>query len=91
MKLLPLPPIHVSTTLTLENIPVHLYARLERSAAMHRRSLEREAIACLEVSLRTDRRSSAERLQRIRRLRAELPQMSFDARDIDALRTRGRP
>lgn len=35
-------------TLTLKNIPDAVYERLKRSAEAHRRSVNSEAIACLE-------------------------------------------
>ena len=39
------------TTLTLKNIPDAVYARLKLSAEVHRRSLNGEAIVCLETVL----------------------------------------
>lgn len=39
------------TTLTLKNIPDEVYERLKLSAAVHRRSLNSEAIVCLESVL----------------------------------------
>ena len=39
------------TTLTLKNIPDTVYARLKAAAEMHRRSLNSEAIVCLESVL----------------------------------------
>ena len=41
----------MSTTLTLKNIPEHVYDRLKWSAQVHRRSLNNEAIVCLETVL----------------------------------------
>ena len=37
------------TTLTLKNIPDEVYQRLRASAEAHRRSLNSEAIVCLET------------------------------------------
>lgn len=79
------------TTLTLKNIPDELYERLKESAAMHRRSLNSEAIVCLESALLSDRIEPIERLARARALRASLPKGHFRARDIDALKREGRP
>ena len=67
------------TTLTLKNIPDDVYERLKAAAAAHRRSLNSEAIVCLETALRPARLSAAERLERIRRLRAELQGTEFSA------------
>lgn len=36
--------------LTIKGIPDALYARLKRRAALHRRSLNREIIVCLEAA-----------------------------------------
>lgn len=78
------------TTLTLKNIPDDLYARLRVAAEMHRRSLNSEAIVCLETVLTPTKISPAERLSRARQLRAGL-NTEFRARDIDALKKEGRP
>jgi plasmid stability protein len=58
------------TTLTLKNIPDALYERLKRSAEMHRRSLNSQALVCLERALAANRMSVAERIARARELRA---------------------
>ena len=79
------------TTLTLKNIPDALYKRLKDSAAQHRRSLNSEAIVCLESVLLPTRMPPGERLSRARELRAALPRGKFRARDIDANKRLGRP
>lgn len=79
------------TTLTLKNIPDEVYERLKASAAMHRRSLNSEAIVCLESVLMPGRTEPAQRLARARALRASLPKGRFSARSIDALKRDGRP
>ena len=78
------------TTLTLKNIPDAVYQRLKLSAEIHRRSLNSEAIVCLESVLPPARLMSGERLARARQLRAALPQGKFRARDIDAAKREGR-
>lgn len=78
-------------TLTLKNIPDDLYERLKTSAGLHRRSLNNEAIVCLESVLAPGKMVSAERLARARALRADLGTNQFPARDIDALKRQGRP
>ena len=61
------------TTLTLKNIPDEVYDRLKAAAGAHRRSLNSEAIVCLEAALLPTRRITVEeRIQRIRALRTEL-------------------
>ena len=79
------------TTLTLKNILDIVYDRLKHSAETHRRSLNSEAIVCLESVLLPAKITAVERLARARRLRAALPQGGFRARDIDAAKRRGRP
>ena len=78
------------TTLTLKNIPDEVYKRLKGSAEAHRRSLNSEAIVCLESVLLPGRIPPAERLARARVLRGALPKVKFRARDIDAMKLAGR-
>jgi plasmid stability protein len=49
----------VATTLTLKNIPDDVYKRLKAAAESHRRSLNSEAIVCLETVLLPGRISPA--------------------------------
>jgi len=51
-------------TLTLKNIPDTVYARLKLSAKIHWRSLNSEAIVCLESVLLPTRIMPDERLAR---------------------------
>jgi plasmid stability protein len=78
------------TTLTLKNIPDHVYERLRMSAEKHHRSLNREAIVCLETALLPGRMAPGERLERARALRAGLPKNAFKTRDIARLKREGR-
>ena len=78
------------TNLTLKRIPDEVYERLKASAEAHRRSLNSEAIVCLETVLLPDKMPPAERLARARALRASLPQGKFRAKDIDLLKREGR-
>jgi antitoxin FitA len=80
----------VPTTLTLKNIPDEVYQRLKASAETHRRSLNSEAIVCLESVLLPGRIDPGERLARARALRAALPGTQFKARDIEAMKREGR-
>lgn len=79
------------TTLTLKNIPDEVYQRLKLAAETHRRSLNSEAIVCLEAVLIPNKISPSERLARARQLRAELGKTKFRAREIDTLKRQGRP
>ena len=78
------------TTLTLKNIPDEIYERLKASAATNRRSMNSEAIVCLEAILLPAKVEPVERLARARALRGALPKGQFKARDIDALKREGR-
>lgn len=71
------------TNLTLKNIPNDVYERLKASAELHRRSINSEAIVCLETVLTPTKVTPAERIARARALRAELPTKKFKASDID--------
>ena len=78
------------TTLTLKNIPDSVYERLKAAAELHRRSMNSEAIVCLEAVLLPTRVSPTGRLARARELRATLQPAKFLARDIDGLKREGR-
>ena len=80
----------VPTTLTLKNIPDEVYEQLKTSAERHRRSLNSEAIVCLETVLLPGRMTPRERLTRARRLRAALPGGRFKAVDIAKAKRAGR-
>lgn len=79
------------TTLTLKNIPDAVYDRLKLTAEQNRRSLNSEAIVCLEAVLLPTRVAPHERIARARALRATLPAGSFNAKDIDSAKREGRP
>lgn len=81
----------MATTLTLKNIPDEVYERLKAAAESHRRSLNSEAIVCLETVLLPGRLTPGERLARARALRSALPKARFLPRDIDAMKREGRP
>jgi antitoxin FitA len=81
----------VPTTLTLKNIPDEIYERLKASAAVHRRSLNSEAIACLENVLMPRKVSAEERIERVRALQSRLRTRQFDHDLIDEFKREGRP
>lgn len=78
------------TSLTLKNIPDDLYDRLKAAAESHRRSLNSEALVCLESVLLPQRVSVEDRLARARELRKALPANAFSAEDIARFRDEGR-
>lgn len=75
---------------TLKNIPDDVHERLRASAEHHRRSLNSEAIVCLESVLLPGRVPVSEGLARARALRASLPDGMFRPDDIDAHTREGR-
>jgi antitoxin FitA len=81
---------NMPTSLTLKNIPDVVYERLKAAAELHRRSLNSEAIVCLESVLLPSRVAPGERLARARELRANLLPGQFTAKDIDAAKRVGR-
>lgn len=81
----------MAKTLTLKNLPDALHARLSAAAKRHRRSLNNEAIVCLEAGLGAETPSVEEELARIRELRESLGPHFFDPDEIDAFKREGRP
>jgi hypothetical protein len=79
------------TSLSLKDIPHEVYGRLKASTEAHRRSLNSEAIVCLETVPMPGKIPPAERVARARALRTSLPHGKFRAKDIDALKREGRP
>ncbi len=71
--------------------PDALHARLAAAARRHRRSLNNQAIGCLEAGLGATHGSVEQQLAEIRALRQSLGPQSFDPADIDAARREGRP
>ena len=79
----------MATTITLKNIPDEIYERLKASAEENRRSLNREAIVCLERALLGVAPSPVQRLARARSLRGGL-EGRFPASEIDRMKRKGR-
>ena len=78
-------------TLTLKNVPDTLYEHLKRSAERHRRSINREAIVCLEQALRGPYPDAGETLARVRLIRERASQVYVTDEDLQAARNEGRP
>jgi plasmid stability protein len=81
----------MAKTLTLKNLPDALHARLSAAARQHRRSLNNEAIVCLEAGLAAASVPVQERLREIRALRQTLGASRFVPDEIDAFKAEGRP
>ncbi len=78
------------TTMTLKGIPDELYEQLRVSADANRRSLNSEAIACLEKTLLPHRLTAAQHLARAREIRATLRKGAFKPMDIERFKRTGR-
>jgi len=78
-------------TLTIRSIPEKLYQRLEESAARHRRSVNAEAISCLEKTLFGNRLDPEDFLAQVRSLRARMPRVFLAPKDLRDAKNQGRP
>ena len=85
------PELKLVPTLTIKNIPERLRKRLKESAAEHRRSINGEAISCLEKALAGGRVDPQEFFAQARALRQRLPRIFLTDRDLRAARHEGRP
>lgn len=78
-------------TMTLKNIPDSLYQRLKEAAARHRRSINSEAIVCLEQALARGEADPVGLLARIRETRPGVDAVFVTDADLRAARDDGRP
>ena len=81
----------MAKTLTIKNLPEALHARLSAAAKNHRRSLNNEAIVCLEAGLAAGSAPVQDRLREIRALRQTLGASDFEPNVIEAFKAEGRP
>ena len=59
-------------TITLKNVPAKLHARLKAQAKQHKRSLNQEAIVCIELAIRSERPDAERFLLEARKLRERI-------------------
>ena len=78
------------TTITLKGIPDDVYRQLKTSAEANRRSLNSEAIACLETTLLPRKTTALEHVATARTIRLSLKQGAFKPEDIDKFKRAGR-
>lgn len=78
------------TTITLKGIPDEVYAQLKALAVVHHRSLNSEAIACLETVLLPRKTTASEHAARAREMRQSLPGGTFKHEEIDKSKREGR-
>jgi antitoxin FitA len=77
-------------TMTLKGIPDEVYVQLRTSADANRRSLNSEAIACLESILLPRKVTALEHVARAREVRLSLKGRTFKPEDIDKFKRMGR-
>ena len=77
-------------SITLKGIPDRVYEQLKVSAEVNRRSLNSEAIACLETLLLRKKTTALERITQARELRQTLKRGAFKPEDIDQFKRVGR-
>ncbi len=77
--------------LTLKPVPDALYRRLKERAAAHRRSINNEAILCLERILEPQPVDPRSRLEEIRTLRREAPEVFLTDDVLRRAKDEGRP
>ena len=78
-------------SITIKNIPDDLYQRLKAAAQAHHRSINGELIHCLEVVLKPRPLTPEARLERLRRLRPDIPPSAVSPEDIQQAIDEGRP
>jgi len=77
-------------TLTIKNVPEKLHKRLKESAAQHRRSINSEAITCLENVLVGKRVDPHEFLSRVDARRKRMPRAYFSEEFLREAKNEGR-
>ena len=77
--------------LNIKNVPPDLYERLKDNAKLHRRSINSEAIVCLEGALKSTLVDADALLERIDRLRDQLDLTPLTNDLLVRARTEGRP
>jgi antitoxin FitA len=83
--------VETVATITLKNVPDEVHAALKQRARRHKRSLNQEAILCLDLALGRGPRDPQAKLARIRSLRSRFPTKPVDLDWIDNAKRQGRP
>jgi antitoxin FitA len=78
-------------TITLKNVPDDVHAALKERAKRHKRSLNQEAIFCLDRALGRSSRDPQYLLSGIRNLRSRISMKLVDLDWIDQAKGQGRP
>lgn len=77
-------------TLTIKKLPAKIHARLKKSAATHRRSINQEAIECLEKSLASVPLNPQAFLARVRAFRERNQRIFVTEKDLRKAKNWGR-
>jgi len=78
-------------TITLKNVPKDVHVALKQRAKRHKRSLNQEAIFCLDQALGRSARDPESLLEGIRNLRSRVSLKQVDLEWIDKAKRQGRP
>jgi len=78
-------------TITLKNVPEDVHAALKQRAKRHKRSLNQEAIFCLDLALARGPRDPRALLDGIRNLRSRVSVKQVNLDWIERARRQGRP
>lgn len=78
-------------TITLKNVPKAVHSALKQRALRHKRSLNQEAIHCLDMVLGRRPRDPAYVLEDIRGLRSRIPLKKVELGWINDAKRQGRP
>jgi plasmid stability protein len=79
-------------SLTIKNLPKEIHDRLKERARLHRRSINSEAILCLERSVGRSRPPLEETLASLERLHKSLKHLPpLDDEFLDQAKNQGRP
>ena len=77
-------------TLTIKNVPEELHKRLKENAARYRRSINSEAITCLETVLEGKRMDPREFMARVDARRKRMPEMYITDEFLRVAKDEGR-
>ncbi len=75
---------------TLKKVPAQLYTQLKKSALRHRRSINGEAIVCLEKGLFGEPVDPESFLREVRALRKRIKRVYATERELRAAKNQGR-
>jgi len=78
-------------TITLKNVPDDTHAALKQQAKRHKRSLNQEAVVCIELALGRRSRDPQTMLAGIRDLRSRVSRKQVGLDWIESARRQGRP